>query len=98
QPSSTLFPYTTLFRSCRKETRIRDEEDLLHPGEMCRHRGNDLPRRNDRVDKKERGVRSGEDLPGAGENRVALEENLLRNELLFRSEEHTSELQSLAYL
>src|SRR5437667_11599159 len=58
---------------CRKESRIRYEEDLLHPGELCRHRGNDLLRdENDRVDKKERGVRSGEDLFGRTEDHLPL--------------------------
>src|SRR2546425_7422198 len=54
-PRSTLFPYTTLFRSLR---RLRDHRDDLQPAGVARHA-------------EERGD---------------------------RSEEHTSELQSLAYL
>src|SRR2546425_6078193 len=73
-PRSTLFPYTTLFRSAvlapRDEQQLLDQlgrliEDALHRAERLAH----LPLRTE------------------GEMREAL-----------RSEEHTSELQSLAYL
>src|SRR3989441_8068479 len=60
-PRSTLFPYTTLFRSAR---------GLLSQG--ARHRGDDAP---------------GADLASHHRGPAA-----------DRSEEHTSELQSLAYL
>src|SRR2546425_9409300 len=67
-PRSTLFPYTTLFRSPQRHER----RDRRGGGEQVqRYR----PR--------------GEDQPVAHERRVAQRE---------RSEEHTSELQSLAYL
>src|SRR2546425_7846990 len=78
-PRSTLFPYTTLFRSCpprvereplaRREHRIGESGELLalEPAEQDRHE----QRRHLVVGDAVRGV---------------------------RSEEHTSELQSLAYL
>src|SRR3989441_5863389 len=61
-PRSTLFPYTTLFRS------------MLPPLELGHPEGHDV---------------------GIGERAAALEH---REEAPIRSEEHTSELQSLAYL
>src|SRR2546425_6134261 len=61
-PRSTLFPYTTLFRSRRPRRACRDRGTR-----SARHRGGD-PRRQ-----------------GGGPR-------------VWRSEEHTSELQSLAYL
>src|SRR5687767_16029655 len=70
-PRSTLFPYTTLFRS------HRSREQRPHGGE---------------------GKRSGQwNRDGRGERRldVHAERELQR---YGRSEEHTSELQSLAYL
>src|SRR2546425_7400733 len=82
-PRSTLFPYTTLFRSPLGEHlagAVGEDTQQLHALVLA-----DLvqvlpvdPRVGDRVD--ERGV------PGAGQLRE------------HRSEEHTSELQSLAYL
>src|SRR2546425_8809088 len=66
-PRSTLFPYTTLFRSL-----------LLQPGH-----GREL------------GAERAQLLPGSERVRELLIEPL---EYLARSEEHTSELQSLAYL
>src|SRR2546423_11068741 len=65
-PRSTLFPYTTLFRS---------------PAQVCDARGADARDRIQFVDRAERAVL------------LAIRDDLLR-----RSEEHTSELQSLAYL
>src|SRR2546425_7058979 len=67
-PRSTLFPYTTLFRSLAAQ-----RDGLLEPG-----------------------GRSGADLlpGGAGGGRVPRDQAGGRG----RSEEHTSELQSLAYL
>src|SRR2546425_8990161 len=65
-PRSTLFPYTTLFRS-RSKTRAGRPSGMVAVGgapEWHRHRGTGAPRRS---------------VHG-------------------RSEEHTSELQSLAYL
>src|SRR5436305_15345616 len=65
-PRSTLFPYTTLFRSQRK---------------MCRE--GPLP-----------DIRSG----GAHYEQVRLGQGLPRSDLEYRSEEHTSELQSRPHL
>src|SRR2546425_2667960 len=71
-PRSTLFPYTTLFRSDErwKATRgiwvIREEKLIYVLSTICTHLG--------------------------------CTPNWLPAELKFRSEEHTSELQSLAYL
>src|SRR3712207_8004256 len=77
-PRSTLFPYTTLFRSRgRGAARRRGADDL--PARRAQHHAA-APRRAD-----------GEDARGArpfGE--------VLR--AAFRSEEHTSELQSRQYL
>src|SRR2546425_8526670 len=67
-PRSTLFPYTTLFRSVRLEKR-NERPDLLRR-ENAPHLGHD------------RLIAGHDEGAGAGE----------------RSEEHTSELQSLAYL
>src|SRR2546425_2868530 len=90
-PRSTLFPYTTLFRSQLVE---------------------DLPKRHDRPPEQQQlpadveqllldGGFLGQPLP---EDAVLetleglLDEESAIQEELFRSEEHTSELQSLAYL
>src|SRR5205823_14907626 len=63
-PSSTLFPYTTLFRSDR---------EILEQNEASRRAPDDDDKNADNDDDKKRGDKN-------------------------RSEEHTSELQSLAYL
>src|SRR2546425_1764336 len=68
-PRSTLFPYTTLFRSRNTETERR-QVSLSHPVSPCVG-----------LRRQFRWPRDGPDEPA-----------------LFRSEEHTSELQSLAYL
>src|SRR3712207_9010086 len=69
-PRSTLFPYTTLFRSRRKGSQGRAED---------RVRG--------RVRERVQGRPERRDVSSAGRRRSA-----------FRSEEHTSELQSRQYL
>src|SRR5687767_15749110 len=68
-PRSTLFPYTTLFRSDR------------HAGEI-----HDLARWNPHR------------IPAVGSGHTAVRSNHLTLSDCARSEEHTSELQSLAYL
>src|SRR2546425_2072439 len=68
-PRSTLFPYTTLFRSGREDFR---------PGHVPAHLGAAVPRHAPAL------------APGAPPPRQAHGDR--------RSEEHTSELQSLAYL
>src|SRR5687767_15935424 len=80
-PRSTLFPYTTLFRSPQELRRRRPRRGQADPprARLC---------------------------PGADEEGPRLPDALLRlrqagrelDGLLVRSEEHTSELQSLAYL
>src|SRR5687767_15670608 len=83
-PRSTLFPYTTLFRS--------PERPKQAAGPQSR-------RNDDRVgiERALRGLHS-DDMATAfsnGHGRAALDD---RRTLPARSEEHTSELQSLAYL
>src|SRR3712207_8131291 len=73
-PRSTLFPYTTLFRSHQQEVK-HGAEDAEDPTDKAGGRAERLP----------------------GGRGVALHE--LRDCLLvYRSEEHTSELQSRQYL
>src|SRR2546425_9195001 len=70
-PRSTLFPYTTLFRSqVRQDHRLRRREPRLGPQDRPHNR---------------------REPPGQDRLRR-------RGRQLGRSEEHTSELQSLAYL
>src|SRR2546425_3145664 len=83
-PRSTLFPYTTLFRSI-----IGTE----------RHEAR-------RIDRQLRGRSGRQGDPGQSIFFLSLEDDLMRvalaagaaAQLAVRSEEHTSELQSLAYL
>src|SRR2546425_9536547 len=72
-PRSTLFPYTTLFRSAWSEPHVDREEEAAARRER---RPVDVPR--DRL--------------------IAKIRHLGVEPLVRRSEEHTSELQSLAYL
>src|SRR2546425_8784573 len=72
-PRSTLFPYTTLFRSPRVKAR-NDRFEITHD----RRVGVGKPRRT------------------AGQ--TTLGDEISEQASLVRSEEHTSELQSLAYL
>src|SRR2546425_9483517 len=79
-PRSTLFPYTTLFRSPHG-ARLPPGPPPPHP--LCA-----------RV--RRRGLHRGGRAAGARHQRVHLGEDL--GDERARSEEHTSELQSLAYL
>src|SRR3989441_11428560 len=81
-PRSTLFPYTTLFRSCelRPAGRLRGARQARRAGEGPAGPGAVLQRLSRRQ--------------GAGGG----EAGCRGHHLLWRSEEHTSELQSLAYL
>src|SRR3712207_8490848 len=81
-PRSTLFPYTTLFRSREPSQHSRDDVD--GPGVELRPRAQRRLGRGDRAHGPPAGVRDrgAEPPPGACE----------------RSEEHTSELQSRQYL
>src|SRR2546425_9394985 len=84
-PRSTLFPYTTLFRSRRSARSLRDPSDVPGAeGGEARLAGNS-----------QRGSEQGPQPGICG--RAALQRvHELRDPM--RSEEHTSELQSLAYL
>src|SRR2546425_4661959 len=82
-PRSTLFPYTTLFRSVEQRLQARArllearQAEIVVPPLEQREGRRVVPR-----------------AERAGEDRQVLPDELL----LQRSEEHTSELQSLAYL
>src|SRR5687767_15174908 len=79
-PRSTLFPYTTLFRSLQGE----HLGGAAQPA-VAAQRDDEAPL----------GVRAGVEQPGG----VAAGQEVRAGRLaLVRSEEHTSELQSLAYL
>src|SRR5687767_15724799 len=78
-PRSTLFPYTTLFRSASRRSRLVSGE--FHVACMTRS-GLVAPT-----------------LPASGEGRTgSVMPDVCPSHLRQRSEEHTSELQSLAYL
>src|SRR5438045_5329978 len=77
-PRSTLFPYTTLFRSARLRV---EEEDVGRCGRRLRGAGREM--------------RIGNGNLGAGHGEVV---DLAPVAGLRRSEEHTSELQSLRHL
>src|SRR2546430_10321840 len=83
-PKSTLYPYTTLFRSRARVTFARQREERVRPGI---HRAADALREMD-AEKWE--GRVGQRIDDASHQRRAL-----RHE---RSEEHTSELQSQSNL
>src|SRR2546423_8966467 len=82
-PRSTLFPYTTLFRS---------EVEIAARGPFLEVRHDRLAERAQSRDARPQLL----DLRHVPEP-VQLEQDAAR-ERVFRSEEHTSELQSLAYL
>src|SRR2546425_1291958 len=86
-PRSTLFPYTTLFRSDRRA----QVQGKIHRAAARADRGGE-PQRHPRRRVRLREVGPPRDLQGAGAH-GARDARPGR-----RSEEHTSELQSLAYL
>src|SRR2546425_7766652 len=88
-PRSTLFPYTTLFRSRQVGMMVFAVRD---PGERV-HEGHGLVVVRERVELHQLAVL---DRPALQPAQHVL--RLLFRELRHRSEEHTSELQSLAYL
>src|SRR2546423_6623027 len=79
-PRSTLFPYTTLFRSCTG-LRVWNPTTVRHP-------------RSANVRRVSAGSSANSGNAGADTRRTFAE----RGWRTVRSEEHTSELQSLAYL
>src|SRR2546423_8955882 len=82
-PRSTLFPYTTLFRSeASEEARV-----VAHREHLAREKG--------RKAANLLALLTGH-LPAVVQNAIAADLGVLPNRI--RSEEHTSELQSLAYL
>src|SRR2546425_3883508 len=83
-PRSTLFPYTTLFRSRPNDVRERRLPDPSE-AEACQ-RDAELRGRKIRFEIADHALGGGRSTPP------------LLDQLLHRSEEHTSELQSLAYL
>src|SRR2546425_7459603 len=78
-PRSTLFPYTTLFRSDHPVVDLAHDGELLEVRGLAVHVGPDVEQHGRLT------LRSGKDR---GQRRP----------VDARSEEHTSELQSLAYL
>src|SRR5687768_18304233 len=84
-PGSTLFPYTTLFRSCR-------DRRPAHPGQRERRRAPEAPRGGGGRGEAERGGR------GLGEPSCVHGIEATPALAIGRSEEHTSELQSRLHL
>src|SRR3989441_5988291 len=81
-PRSTLFPYTTLFRSPYAEINLKDAIDHgLSPGPRIHLTAPYI---------------TGEH--GGGAMAIVNSPEAARRFVAYRSEEHTSELQSLAYL
>src|SRR5205823_10878348 len=94
--TSTLFPYTTLFRSLANvfETTVilkhlAGEAISVITALSSSQKNTGL------VALKDRGILNPKDLKG---RTIGISKNRNGDFLLFRSEEHTSELQSLAYL
>src|SRR5262249_62107273 len=88
-PRSTLFPYTTLFRSVRPQNAELTAVDLVHPvGNVDLHLAA-LGQRLGRVVDDGAFVQAGI---------AELRDRHLKHAIVLRSEEHTSELQSLTNL
>src|SRR2546425_4537435 len=79
-PRSTLFPYTTLFRSQAHDGGADRSDAVLDGANLFSH--DELHGRPERI-----GTRTG-----------SMRANTIKERTTSRSEEHTSELQSLAYL
>src|SRR3989441_11841926 len=93
-PRSTLFPYTTLFRSPRKEA-LDDAHEPGHAHGTRQHIEVDLASCVVQLAIGELGAVVDGDRPWQA---FALPRATEAREARVRSEEHTSELQSLAYL
>src|SRR3712207_7195853 len=92
RPRSTLFPYTTLFRSAKLAALLRAAtRRALYAGDY-----HELRRRERRLSRRVHELlelhAATWEHPGAGDGRGK------RSRLVARSEEHTSELQSRQYL
>src|SRR3712207_8749424 len=85
-PRSTLFPYTTLFRSSDLAYQILKEVQDVFPEKISHRYGNYTINSS-----------SGHRDEGSGSNKVSSSSELAIR-LVDRSEEHTSELQSRQYL
>src|SRR3712207_8817987 len=83
-PRSTLFPYTTLFRSKEKETELKTANDTIAELEK-------------QLNSKDKTIKS---LNSKVTSKQDEDQSTVKkfNELTARSEEHTSELQSRQYL
>src|SRR5687767_15299651 len=95
-PRSTLFPYTTLFRSYQNEEgapALRGTQHVDLPDHECRSLFGRIKLRLEQHDVHLVGPHRFDSLA-----RVFGDENLVTALRETRSEEHTSELQSLAYL
>src|SRR3712207_7459750 len=82
-PRSTLFPYTTLFRSCRQRAGRHVEVDVVERGEVAVVLV---------------GAPHDDGLPGLGAHDEFSLRLTCSDAPVARSEEHTSELQSRQYL
>src|SRR5205823_12708468 len=94
-PTSTLFPYTTLFRSQRRVAEVVEEDrEPQRLPEAVAIGGLELELRRERIEQLG-GHRHRAEPVGVARVRRTGEREVGEPE---RSEEHTSELQSLAYL
>src|SRR3712207_7834089 len=89
-PRSTLFPYTTLFRSVL----VRDDAAGLERVGAVAAAQAELAQ----VHQQEVVVRAARDEPVAALDQAGRQRARIAHDLLARSEEHTSELQSRQYL
>src|SRR3989441_12131251 len=93
-PRSTLFPYTTLFRSCEIQIRTFFQDGWARQTHRDLYKGGRVPKK---VRKRSKMLASL--LAAADEIAQEIREEMSRQrKRRRRSEEHTSELQSLAYL
>src|SRR3712207_9351821 len=93
-PRSTLFPYTTLFRSGGRE-RALGRRGVLHVGELVALVGEQLDEHDPEVHRAALGPPR---IQAAGEVEQHPPEAGVVLRQVVRSEEHTSELQSRQYL
>src|SRR3712207_9561842 len=93
-PRSTLFPYTTLFRSMRMTYQLLD----LDPRPTAIFAVSDVHALGALQAATERGLRIPDDLAIVGYDDIDLAGYMSLTTIRQRSEEHTSELQSRQYL
>src|SRR2546422_7927881 len=85
-PRSTLFPYTTLFRSLRRASALSESAGYGEPG-LVRYAGDEIE-----------ALLGADDIDAAKVSLDRLEQRAEQGFDLVRSEEHTSELQSRLHL